>query len=267
MSERARQRVGGACLCLGLAVTMFLLILTALHAVGTDGGLYYREQMRADVLPLAGISDSDLRMLDGALAAYLGGNTAKLLPDGAHAASVRVWGETRPAFNEKEMTHMRDCLGLFALLRKVRARLVPWAVLLTVLGARLVANRRRIRRIAWLSPLILLVPLGAFAAWAALDFDAAFTFFHRLLFRNDLWLLDPRTDLLIRICPAGMFMHMGAHIGLMALAALTGVPLVAALLTIIRPRGRREAVNTWNNPAMRRASAQKRITFGKTDMR
>lgn len=267
MSERARQRAGSACLCLGLAVTMFILILTALHAVGTDDGLYYREQMRADVLPLAGISDGDLRALDEAMAAWLAGDRTKLAPDGERALPMAVLGETRPAFNDREMAHMRDCFDLFALLRKVRARLVPWAVLLTVLGARLVANRRRIRRIAWLSPLILLVPLGAFAAWAALDFGAAFTFFHRLLFRNDLWLLDPRTDLLIRICPAGMFMHMGARIGLMALAALLGVPLVVALLTIIRPRGRREAVNTWNNPAMRRASAQKRITFGKTDMR
>ena len=58
---------------------------------------------------------------------------------------------------------MADCQRLFALLRKVRSRLIPWAVLLIVGGAYLLQDRRRARRCAWLAPLILLVPLGAFA--------------------------------------------------------------------------------------------------------
>ena len=260
------RRSGAVCLALGLAVWIFILILTALHAVGTDAGLYYREQARAQALPLAGISDGDLKTLDEALAAYLAGDPSGLLPDGENVVSMAVPGEIRPAFNEREMAHLEDCAALFALLRKVRSRLVAWGVLLTALGARLLHHRRRIRRAALLSPLILLIPLGAFAAWAAADFDAAFIFFHKMLFRNDLWLLDPRTDLLIRICPESMFMDMGARVGLWSLAALAGVPLVVTGFTIIWPKGRKEEANTWNDRDMRRASAQKRITFGKTGM-
>ena len=248
-------------------MTMFILILTALHAVGTDDALYYREQSAAQVLPLAGISDGDLRALDAAMAAFLAGQPERLVPDGETALSMEVLGQVQPAFNEKEMAHMWDCAALFALLRKVRSRLVAWAVLLMALGAWLLNDRRRIRRAAWLSPLILLIPLGGFAAWATADFDAAFTFFHRVLFTNDLWLLDPRTDLLIRVCPESMFRHMGARIGLMGLGALVGVPLVVTIITIIWPKGRSEASNTWNDRDMRRASAQKRIVFGKTGMR
>ena len=267
MPEKTRRRLGGILLALGLAVTMFIFMLTALHAVGTDDGLYYREQTAANVLPLAGISDDDLRALDAAMAAYLAGDPSKLSPDGETALTVTVLGQAQPAFNKKEMAHMADCAALFALLRKVRGRLVAWAVLLSVLGARLLCDRRHFRRAAWLSPLILFIPLGGFALWAAADFDAAFTFFHKMLFTNDLWLLDPRTDLLIRVCPERMFMHMGARIGLWSLGALVAVPLVVTILTIIWPKGRKEEANTWNDRDMRRASGQKQIVFGKTGMR
>ena len=157
---------------------------------------------------------------------------------------------------------MEDCRRLFALLRKVRRRLIPWAVLLIVGGAYLLQDRRKARLAAWLSPLILLIPLGAFALWAAVDFDGAFTFFHRLLFTNDLWLLDPRTDLLIRICPESMFMAMGLRIALWSLAAVIAVPALATLITFIWPKNKQDEANKWNdNRAMRRASAQRPKTF------
>ena len=271
MTQSKRRTFGAIALALGLAVLCFILILTALHTVGTDDALYHKLQTKADILPEAGISDGDLRMLDGRLAAYLSGDEAALeAPDADYASgtsfpeimSVEVFGETRPAFNEQEMAHMEDCAALFALLRKVRKRLIPWAVLLIVGGAYLLQDRKRARRAAWLSPLILLIPLGAFAAWAAIDFDGAFTFFHRLLFSNDLWLLDPRTDLLIRICPQSMFMAMGLRIALWSAAALAAVPALVTLLTYIWPKNKQDEAKKWNdNRATRRASAQRPKTF------
>ena len=50
--------------------------------------------------------------------------------------------------------------------------------------------------------------------------------FHLLFFTNDLWLLDPATDLLIRICPQSMFAEMGLRIARRAAFMLLGVPLV-----------------------------------------
>lgn len=248
MSDKKRRAVGTIGLTLGLVALMLILILTALHAVGTDGGLYYRLQTKAQILPGAGVSEEELRVLDGRLASYLSGDEAALAEN--------------PPFNDREMAHMADCFGLFALLRKVRRRLIPWAVLLIVGGAYLLQDRKKARRVAWLSPLILLLPLGAFAIWAAIDFDGAFTFFHRLLFRNDLWLLDPRTDLLIRICPESMFMAMGLRIALWSAAALVAVPALATALTWVWPKQRGKEDNSWNdNRAMRRAAGQRPKTF------
>jgi integral membrane protein (TIGR01906 family) len=44
----------------------------------------------------------------------------------------------------------------------------------------------------------LIVLVGALSA---IDFDALWTRFHQVAFRNDLWLLDPRTDYLIMLFP------------------------------------------------------------------
>ena len=101
-------------------------------------------------------------------------------------------------------------------------------------GVWLCRDRRWVRRAAWIAPLALAIPLGAFAGWAAVDFDSAFNFFHEMLFTNDLWLLDPRTDLLIRICPQSMFMNMGLRIGLMSLAWVLAVPALATLITAMK---------------------------------
>ena len=227
------MKCGAIGLTLGLVALMLILILTAVHAVGTDGELYYRLQMKAGILPEAGIGDDELCRLDRRMAAYLGGDAAAL--------------EDEPPFNEREMAHMADCFRLFALLRKVRSRLAPWAVLLIAGGAWLLQDRKIARRCAWLSPLILLIPLGAFAIWAAADFDGAFVFFHRLLFSNDLWLLDPQTDLLIRICPESMFAAMGVRIGLWSLAALVGVPGLATAVCRLWPGGGKRRDRGWSD--------------------
>ena len=265
MTDHRRARIGATALCLGFAVLYFIILLTALHAVGTDADLYYSEQMKAGILPASGISEEALRKLDAGLSDYLRGTERQAEMGGTVCPVIEVFGAEQPAFHEKEMTHLADCAALFDLLRNVRSRLIPWAVLLIVGGAYLLQDRRRARLGAWLSPLILLVPLGAFALYAALNFDAAFTLFHRVLFRNDLWLLDPRTDLLIRICPASMFLHMGVRIGAYSLIGILAVSAAATALTFIWPK--RKEDNSWNNRDMRGGSAQKRITFGRTDMR
>ena len=258
MNDKTRRRVGSVALTLGLGVICVLLLLTAVHRVGTDDALYFREQMRANILPEAGISEGDLRLLDGRLAACLKGDETAL------DVAVRVFGVTQPAFNGTERAHMADCLYLFNLLRGARRRLIPWAIVLTLGGAWLLRDRRRARLCAWLSPLIVLLPVGLFALYAALDFDRAFTLFHRALFRNDLWLLDPATDLLIRICPESMFMHMGILIGVFSLTSILAVSAIAAGITFLWPRGREE--NSWKTTT-RRGPAPKQITFGNRDMR
>ena len=95
----------------------------------------------------------------------------------------------------------------------------------------------------WIASLILIVPLAIFGIWAAVDFNSAFNFFHRILFTNDLWLLNPETDLLIRICPSSMFANLGLRIALRAAVILLGLPLLLSAIEWISDRVRKRKTN------------------------
>jgi len=220
-----KKRIGFAACLLGFACVIFAGVLAAIHIVGTDAGLYHTLQMKAGVLATAGISESDLIRLDAALADYLSGDTNAL------NVSAVVFGRTQPAFNLKEQIHMEDCLKLFDLLRTVMTGTAVLGAAFIPCGVYLLGDRRKIRLAAWLSPPAIVLPLGLLAVWAVADFNSAFNFFHKILFTNDLWLLNPATDLLIRICPASMFMSMGARIGLTGLAWALLVPTLATAVT------------------------------------
>ena len=224
------RRVGvGLCLA-GFVLVVLAGILGTVQIVGTDAGLYHELQMRAGILGFAGISEENLIWLDGALADCLKGDAGAL----AELEEIEVRGEMQPPFNETELIHMEDCRRLFVLLRRVLTAAVVAGAAMLAAGVWLCRDRRWVRRAAWIAPLALAIPLGAFAGWAAVDFDSAFNFFHKMLFTNDLWLLDPRTDLLIRICPQSMFMNMGLRIGLMSLAWALAVPALATLITAMK---------------------------------
>lgn len=217
-----RRRLGFFSCLAGFACVVLCGILASVHFVGTDARLYHELQMKAGILDSAGISEDDLVRLDEALADCLKGDGNAL------DISVEVFGQLQPAFNLKERIHMEDCRQLFILLRTVMTGSAVLGVGFLACGIDLLRDRRKIRLAAWLAPPVIAVPLGALAVWAVLDFGSAFNFFHEILFANDLWLLDARTDLLIRICPASMFMSMGARIGLMGLAWVIFVPALAA---------------------------------------
>ena len=226
-----------------------LFISGAVLDIGTDADLYYKEQTRAGVLETAGVSEEDLWRLDERLAICLLGEENWNDDWGWYGAGkplrVTVDGVEQDAFNAREIQHMEDCARLFDLLRTVR-----WVVLVALIFLwviQIVMGRRTkdggFLVWMWIGSLILIVPLAIFGVWAALDFNSAFNFFHRLLFTNDLWLLNPETDLLIRICPSSMFAGMGLRIALRAAVILLGVPVLLTGLKWISNRVRKRKTN------------------------
>jgi integral membrane protein (TIGR01906 family) len=53
---------------------------------------------------------------------------------------------------------------------------------------------------------VLVLPVVV-ALGSAINFDVAFVIFHKIFFRNDLWLFDPTTDPVISILPDTYFLH------------------------------------------------------------
>ena len=76
-----------------------------------------------------------------------------------------------------------------------------------------------------------------------MNFDSLFTVFHRLLFTNDGWLLDARTDMLIRLMPTSFFTSLGIKI-LLAVTAVALVCFTAAMtLRMTWEDGRQEELD------------------------
>ncbi len=191
------KKWGMALAALGFFWMFAMLLLTVLVSCGTNVGLY-RELQEANGLPeAAGVSQEEMENLDGMLAGMILAGDETALDDSP--------------FNERELTHMRDVLALFDLARTVRNVLLVAAVVLLAAGLWL-SRGVHLTCISLIGLAALLLPLGAFAVWAAVDFSSAFTFFHETLFTNDLWLLNPETDLLLRLLPEQFFADIAATI-------------------------------------------------------
>ena len=81
--------------------------------------------------------------------------------------------------------------------------------------------------------------LAVLLIWALADFDGLFVTFHRVAFPNGGWLLNPETDLLIRLMPLNFFISLGIRGAMRALA----VPVVldaAARIGIHRTRNKEQ---------------------------
>ena len=222
----------------------------AVLEIGTNETLYFELQTRAGLPESAGISAEALEKLDVHLASCLRGredwNVEWLNPEGGPLRVV-VDGAEQDAFNAREIAHMEDCQRLFDLLRTLRLGFAVAAALLVLLSLILEWKEKPARAVGvaplWIGSLILTVPLTIFGIWAAVDFSSAFNFFHRILFTNDLWLLNPETDLLIRICPSSMFAGMGLRIALRAAVILLGLPVLLSAIEWISNRVRKRKTN------------------------
>ena len=161
-----------------------------------------------------------------AIAQYLDGKAAALQVKNPDS------GEMEAAFSEKENAHMADVRGIVTALKIIR-----WAgggLVIVVLAALYLKHRENpasflgdaVRGFA-LSALFLLLLASALAVWGAVNFDGLFVTFHKIVFSNSLWLLNPNTDLLMALMPLNFFIW---YVGEMLKAML---PVLGMMLAVI----------------------------------
>ena len=212
---RLRMAAGAAAAALWLLAGIAAVIL---WSAGHGGGLA-REMLRCAPPETTGLPAGDYEGVCRMTAAYLTGKT-----DRFQYEILRPDGQTVPCFNEREAAHMADCRGLIRL-----DRIVLWVALGGAAGLTAWGGFRREGRKAFCRGILRGLLAAGFAAaallaWALVNFDGLFITFHRVAFSNDGWLLDPRTDLLIRLMPESFFVRLGVKGLLMFLP----VPLVLA---------------------------------------
>jgi integral membrane protein (TIGR01906 family) len=185
----------------GLLSVAFVLLLplliigTSLRTVVTDRDFMLKGFRDNQVARTTGLDDAQLQRIADAFVTYFQS------PPGQIQLQVSAFGQTRPLFNDKEVQHMEDVQALIQWF--LRLQLLAAAVVVVRLAFALAVDRAAApigRELLWSTGLMIALVLLV-ALLSLLDFDALWTRFHQVAFRNDLWQLDPSHDYLIMLFP------------------------------------------------------------------
>lgn len=203
------RRSLAAALGAALAISLALAALTAvLDGLGSSGSLMLSLMERYAPSESTGLPQEHYPAMVNMITGYLSGSVEEFQYAFTNGDGVEV-----DCFHDYEQKHMADCRALFVLDRTVL--LVSLMTLAASAGG--VYLLRREGRYAlggflWGTGIVILTVL-VLIVWGLADFDGLFVLFHRLSFDNSLWLLDPRTDLLIRLMPTAFFTHYAVLLG------------------------------------------------------
>jgi integral membrane protein (TIGR01906 family) len=204
------------------AAAFFLLTLAAMLTVVDvlcfDRGFYTKEYAKNGTAEYMQMSEEDLEHTTDVLLAYL-----KDERDDLYVKAV-VDGTEREVFDQREKLHMIDVKALYqnAMTFRTAAAVIGAVLLCAVLYGH--EKKRELLKFGFQAGVILILALiSALAVWAAIDFNAFWIQFHEVFFDNDLYLLDPRTELLIRMVPEQFFydLVMRIVIGFFGVLAVT----------------------------------------------
>ena len=213
-----------------ISIASIVILLITAFEIGaySDYGWYEKTYEKYDVLDKLDMEMKDVMYVTEEMMAYLRGNREDLVVE------TNVAGEEQEFFNNREKAHMVDVKNLFV--GGVWVRRI--AILIFALACICLVNKKT----DWkrLLPKSILIGIGIIAGivsiagvLVATNFNKYFLVFHKIAFRNDLWLLNPETDLLIRMLPEGFFIDMVSRIGAIILL-LFSISAVISILALCR---------------------------------
>lgn len=187
---------------------MVVIFLTSIELTAFDLAFYKKEYSKLNTPEVIGISEQDLLYTTEQLLAYIRGTRDNLM------IRAEINGRQRQVFNRREIDHMVDVRRLFVQGWKLR-NICLGLVILSSLAVWAAARKSFLRFLArgyLAGTLIFILLLAAVGFMITRDFRWFWTNMHFLLFTNDLWQLNPETDILIRMVPEQFFFDMVVRI-------------------------------------------------------
>ena len=195
--------------------TLFLAILLsqAFLVINTDA-FYEFEFNKNNTALKTGINEDDLsRIVDNIQDFFNEKSNEKI------NMLIHINGVKKELFNSKEIKHMIDVKNLILNIKLFNY--IMWAATLIILLFRISLSKEKksnsIHIIAKSYFIYSVSILIATIILLALSFRWIFYFFHIISFDNNLWILDPRTDYLIKIFEEVFFMDAAIFIGILTL--------------------------------------------------
>ena len=196
--------------------TLFLAILlsNALLVINTDS-FYEFEFNKNNTALKTGINESDLSLIVDNIQDFFNEKANEKI----HMTTY-INGIEKKLFNSKEIRHMIDVKNLILNIKFFNYLL--WTTVLIILLIKISLSKDKILntfRVIAKSYFIYSVSiLISVLILLALSFRWIFYFFHIISFNNNLWILDPRTDYLIKIFEEIFFMDAAILIGILTLS-------------------------------------------------
>ncbi len=208
------------------AVLLFLVAGSVAWAVN-DPGLYRNGFQRYQTSHRSGISDADLINIGSELRRYFNTSVEPL------AVRAPIYGVEQAVFNQREIAHMYDVKRLVRGTYLVALGSALWilSTMALVIGRDRNAWSARAIRLAIRGGSVTLIAVFAVGLAALASFEQLFLLFHRLSFANDLWILDPRTDYLLILFPAGFWFDATMRVALTSV--LGAVLLLSAGVAVL----------------------------------
>lgn len=192
-----------------LAIVVFVLslpvfvIATNFRLLMLDQNVYFNIQVSTGVPASSGFPESTLRAADSSLAAYFTNEQASL------DTELKKQGLPNDFFNEREIKHLADVRDLIWKVMAVQQTALGYIVLFLV-ATFLLSPKRFFSRIS--SPLmwgagLTLAVLAVLGILSQVDFSGFWLAVHIVSFSNDLWMLNPATDNLLKMAPEAVWLN------------------------------------------------------------
>ncbi|AKL93969.1 integral membrane protein [Clostridium aceticum] len=198
----------------GLLLSVVLL-LTSVEIVSFNSRHYEREFKKHDIPAVTGMDMRNLQYVIGELLNYLRDEREDL------DILATVAGQEREVFGEREKLHMVDVKELFIEGRWIRNISVVLLGILLVIAIKKDPDwKKSLSRMLMFTAIINLGLLTILALFIYFDFTKYFDYFHYVFFDNDLWILDPQTEILIQMLPEEFFYNTAVRIAIIYVSSL-----------------------------------------------
>jgi len=230
-----RKIAATVCAVIGSLLLILGLLIASIEMFAVNRGFFEDQYAKLDTAQSIGMSEEDLDRATNVLLDYTTGNRDTL------DMQADIGGQMQEVFGQREKDHMVDVQALYLRARAVRTVSLVGALVL-ILAVFVLRGKKGLRTLcrSFLSVsgafAIVVIALGIYAA---VDFSSFWTSFHHLFFTNDLWLLDPRTDVLINMVPEPFFSALVARIIIRFVSIFLTLNIAAAVGALLIKRKER----------------------------
>lgn len=194
-----------------ISLVSLMVLVTSIELNAYNKSYYLNSYEKNNILEVTGKSLEELEIITVDIIDYLKDKGKEEL--------------LTPHFNEKEVLHMKDVQDLFNMARLVKYITATVSFIIIIYSIKTGFFKKLVRYliIGLFSNHLILSILSLIIAT---DFNKYWTIFHEIFFTNDLWLLNPKTDLMIQMLPEPFFSGISLRIGLSFFIILSIIQII-----------------------------------------